>query len=270
VVLAHLIMAKTLYHAQNRSRSHSILATAQAVAIHMVRTQTSTGMAALTKCPLFDGMSAAGIDRVRQSVRFLDFEPQREIISVGDRSDGVSILLTGLARVTLYSPEGHTVGFRRLEAGDLFGEFAAIDGRPRSASVEAAEPCRVARLEAPLFWELMRQEPSFSGAVLWHLVELSRNLTERIYEFSTLAVNNRIHAELLRMARHGVVQSGRPWIDPAPTHAEMAAHISTHREAVSRELSRLMILGLIGKRGSAMVVKDMARLERMVRDAVGE
>lgn len=227
-------------------------------------------MTALGKTVYFDGVSAAGLAKVRLGARFLAVKPQQQIIVMGDKSDEVSILLGGLARVTLYSPDGRAVGFRRIEPGDLFGEFSAIDGRPRSASVEALEACQVARLPAPLFWQLMRQEPAFAGAVLWHLVELSRSLTERIYEFSTLAVNNRIHAELLRMVRHDLAQSGRPWIDPAPTHAEIAGRISTHREAVSRELSRLTNIGVIRKRGSALVVKDMARLERMVRDAVPE
>jgi CRP-like cAMP-binding protein len=227
-------------------------------------------MALLSRTVFFDGMSAAGRALVRKSARILDFPLGHEIIAAGEQSDDVSILLSGLARVTLYSPDGRSVGFRRIEPGDLFGEFAAIDGRPRSASVEAVEVCQVARLPSALFWQLMRQEPAFAGAVLWHLVELTRSLTERIYEFSTLAVNNRIHAELLRMVRHDLAQSGRSWIDPAPTHAEIAARISTHREAVSRELSRLTALGVIGKRGSALIVKDMARLERLVRDAVGE
>lgn len=236
----------------------------------MVRTKPSAGLPALLGTTYFKGVSAAAGALAGRRVHCLEFAPQRLIIAMGDRSDDVSILLHGLAQVTMHSPEGRAVGFRRIEPGDMFGEFAAIDGRTRSASVEAVEPCQVARLPADLFWQLMQQEPAFARAVLQSLVELSRSLTERIYEFSTLAVNNRLHAELLRMVRHDLAVSGRSWIDPAPTHAEIAARISTHREAVSRELSRLTGLGLIGKRGSALVVKDMARLERMVRDAVGE
>jgi len=236
----------------------------------MARTRQPASVATLAKTVFFEGVTASGLAQAGRDARFLAFAPESEVIAAGEQSDDVSILLAGHARVTLYSPDGRAVDFRRLDPGAMFGEFAAVDGRPRSASVEAIKACTVARLPAVLFWQLMRQEPAFAGAVLAHLVDLSRSLTERIFEFSTLAVNNRIHAELLRMVRHDLAGSGRPWIDPAPTHAEIAARISTHREAVSRELSRLTSLGVVGKRGSALLVKDLARLERMVRDAVAE
>ena len=52
-------------------------------------------------------------------------------------------------------------------------------------------------------------------AVLRDLVRNVRNLTKRVYEFSTLAVNNRIQAELLRLA--------------VLHHAKAKARVSTRR-----------------------------------------
>ncbi|MGI9402896.1 MAG: helix-turn-helix domain-containing protein [Hyphomicrobium sp.] len=97
-----------------------------------------------------------------------------------------------------------------------------------------------------------------------------RTLTTRVYEFSTLAVNNRIQAEVLRLA-HLVPREGKSArIVPAPTHAEIANRISTHREAVTRELNRLSRVGIIEKRGGELLVKDIDRLTTMVHEATGE
>jgi CRP/FNR family transcriptional regulator, cyclic AMP receptor protein len=55
-----------------------------------------------------------------------------------------------------------------------------------------------------------------------------------------------------------------------PPHAEIASRISTHREAVTRELSRLEDLGLIAREGRKLRVTDLARLTAMVEDATPE
>jgi CRP/FNR family cyclic AMP-dependent transcriptional regulator len=94
-----------------------------------------------------------------------------------------------------------------------------------------------------------------------------RTLNERVVEFSTIGVRNRIHAELLRLARAERVIEGTGRISPPPTHAEIASRISTHREAVTRELKQLENQSLLERTRGAFVIKDLAELERMVKDA---
>jgi hypothetical protein len=109
-----------------------------------------------------------------------------------------------------------------------------------------------------------RNHPSVMLAVLHHLTARIRELTERVFEFSTLAVRNRVHAELVRLAReHG--GGKQAVIRPAPTHSEMASRISTHREAVTRELSRLHELGIIAREGRALRVTTSAGSRRWLR-----
>jgi hypothetical protein len=57
---------------------------------------------------------------------------------------------------------------------------------------------------------------------------------------------------------------------PCPTHTEIAARVSTHREAVTRELTRLARIGLIEREKNALVVTDLERLAEMVHAASGE
>ena len=91
-----------------------------------------------------------------------------------------------------------------------------------------------------------------------------------VVEFSTLGVNNRIHAELLRLAREHTQDDNQAEISPVPKHLEMANRVSTHREAVTRELNNLEQNGLIERSKGVLRVKDVSQLERMVRDVIGE
>jgi CRP/FNR family cyclic AMP-dependent transcriptional regulator len=224
----------------------------------------------LRNVPLFAELSEETLAVLdRQGMR-MSFAKGQEIISRADPSRDVFILLSGHGRVTFFSASGKAVAFRRIEPGDLFGEFAAIDGQGRSATVEATRPATVLCLSWQLFWDLMQADRAFTAAVMRHLVGLLRSLTSRIVEFSTLGVKNRIHCELLRMAKAAVVDAGKSELNPAPTHSDLAARISTHREAVSRELSRLTKMGVIERKGRSILVKDLERLERMVEEAGGE
>jgi CRP-like cAMP-binding protein len=187
-----------------------------------------------------------------------------------DASDDVFFLLTGTARVTIRSVEGKAVTFRELAPGGMFGEYAAIDGRPRSASVEARTNCLVASIPAVAFRELLEKEPKVAKKLLEHFVSEIRELTTRVYEFSTLAVRYRIQAELLRLAGMSTRRGPAASIAPAPTHAEIASRTSTHREAVTRELNRLTKLGILEQRARVLWIKDLARLAALVHDAAGE
>jgi CRP/FNR family transcriptional regulator, cyclic AMP receptor protein len=224
----------------------------------------------LRNLPLLSALSDAGLSRLEKQSQRVTFTKGQEIVRRGDRSQEVFFLLSGQARVTFYSAGGKAVAFRRIDPGDVFGEFAAIDGEGRSATVEAARPSTALSMPYQLFWELTETDPGFTRAVMRHLVGLLRVLTARIVEFSTLGVRNRVHCELLRMAKKALEESGNTELSPAPTHSDLAARISTHREAVSRELSRLNRLGIIERKGRTITVKNMTQLERLVVEASGE
>lgn len=223
--------------------------------------------AAVRQIPLLAGISDQSLERIETGANWLAFQPREQILSSADQNDDVFFLISGTAQVALYAISGKAVYFRALKPGEFFGEFAAIDGKPRSAVVEAVSACQVVVMSSALFMELVRAEPAFAVNVLMHLTGLLRDLTGRVFEFSTLTVKNRIHAELLRRARVAMEDAGLPVISPAPVHAEIASCISTHREAVSREMSRLSSLGIVRRDGQALVILQMDRLERMVEDA---
>lgn len=236
----------------------------------MIKGNAQRGRVPLRQVPLLQTASKETLRRIEREAKQLSFRKGQEIIVRSDDMCDVFVLLSGLARVIVISASGKAVNFRRVDPGDIFGEFSAIDGKRRSASVEAVEPCTALCMPSNFFRELMEGDAAFMNTVLNHLVTLLRDMTSRIVEFSTLAVTNRIHSELLRMARTSVNGSGLYEISPVPTHSEIAGRISTHREAVSREISRLKQLGIIERRGRALIVKDFTRLERMVHDASGE
>jgi CRP/FNR family transcriptional regulator, cyclic AMP receptor protein len=216
------------------------------------------------------GLGTEARERLEKRCAWRRYRPGDPIVSYLDVSDDVFFIVEGEVRVTIYSVAGRAVSFRNLGSGEVFGEYPAIDGGPRSASVEAARSSLIASIPGTAFQELLQTEPKVAQALLPQLVTKIRALTNRVYEFSTLAVNNRIQAELLRLASLGTRQGKAAQIVPAPTHVEIASRVSTHREAVTRELNRLSRIGIIERKRGALLVKDVDRLAEMVHEATGE
>lgn len=185
------------------------------------------------------------------------------LIREADDSHDVFLMLDGTADVLAHSPEGKMVIYARVVPGDLVGMLAAIDGGARSASVVARDQGRTAWVSRRDFLSLMEM-PAFARPLHLHFVSRIRSLSERVYEFGTQLVRERLVRELLRQIPEG--HDGPHRLDPAPAHLELAARIATHREAVSREMSRLARMGLVARKGRALHLPSRAKLAATLED----
>ncbi len=208
-------------------------------------------------------------DRAALSARWFVRRYRRDetIIAHDESGRDVFFVLEGRARATLFSESGRTVAYRDIEPGDIFGELAAIDAQPRSATVAALDEMRAARLPEAAFREIVNTRPTFTWTLLEYLSAQVRRLTERVYEYSTLVLRKRLIRELLRLSEQSQKPDEPASISPAPTHFELAATISSHREAVSREMSALSKQKLIEKRGRRLVLLDVPALQKLASDA---
>jgi CRP-like cAMP-binding protein len=215
----------------------------------------------------FQNLLAADLEIVAGNCQWRRYIAGENVIEYHDTTTNVFFILQGELRVTYYSSLGHEVILCDLSAGEMFGELTAIDGRVRSALVVAKTDAIIASMSGSQFLHLIQTHPKICISVLNRLTAQVRRLTDRVYDYSTLPVSARIHVELLRLAKTPSPPSNMGVISPAPTHADIANTLSTHREAVTRELNKLRRAGLIAKQGHELCILDMAELRRMVQKA---
>jgi CRP-like cAMP-binding protein len=185
------------------------------------------------------------------------------IISEGSDTTGVYLIRSGSVQISLFSLHGREVILRKMGPDHIFGELAAIDRQARSANVIAVEDSVLAHMRGEQFVDFLGAVPQ---AGLWMsrlLVGRIRNLTSRAFELATLPVAGRVHSELLRLARETGISSDRLVIHPMPTHADLAARIGTHREAVTRELNLLAGEGILRQSGRKVEILSVARLHAL-------
>ncbi len=130
----------------------------------------------------FQDLRALGREESLEAGRFLWRE--------GDRGDEVVLLLDGTLDVVHEPPTGEEVVLRSLEPGAIVGEFAALDGRERSAAVRAVTPCRILRVPAPAFRKLVSTRHDVVLELFWQQVDRVRSLTGRVTQTHRAAITD--------------------------------------------------------------------------------
>lgn len=191
------------------------------------------------------------------------------LMAQGSAAADVYLIVRGKLQISMFSVNGRETILREMGPGRLVGEMSAISDVPRSASVTAAEDSVLAIMSGTAFRRFIRDVP---GAGYWMSVQLAsrvRNLTEKTTELATLPVSARLQSELLRIATEQGVEGDVCEIRNLPTHADLAARIGTHREAITRELSLLARDGIAKQSGRTLVIQSLTKLrsllERLMR-----
>jgi CRP/FNR family transcriptional regulator, cyclic AMP receptor protein len=135
----------------------------------------------------------------------------------------------------------------------------------------AIRPTVAASLPAAVFREILDTHPPVALSLLRRLAEVVRESTDRIMDLSTLGAHNRVYAELLREARDSDAKAfergaNQASIRPIPVHSDIAARVSTTRETVARVLGELARKGIVERDSDALVLRDVARLTKMIKE----
>ncbi|WP_460018981.1 Crp/Fnr family transcriptional regulator [Magnetospira thiophila] len=210
-------------------------------------------------------------EELERACSWRHYGPHEQILDRQSESQDVCFVVEGRVRVVNYSLTGREITLDDVVEGSHFGELAAIDGEPRSASVMALSKSLIAFLPRKAFIQLLERHPDVTLTLLRRLAWIIRTSTDRIMDLSTLGANNRVHAELLRQARLVAdEETGEAVLSPIPVHGDIASRVSTTRETVARVMNDLARQGIVERRKDSLVITDLLQLEDMVEQVRGD
>src|SRR5690242_15116664 len=102
----------------------------------------------LRRLELLAGLAPEKLDALARQCIWRNYEAGKRIISRNAQDRDVYFLVSGKVRITTYSHGGRQVTFRDIATGEIFGEVAALDEKPRTADVIALEAALIATLPA--------------------------------------------------------------------------------------------------------------------------
>jgi len=192
--------------------------------------------------PLLDKIAAVATVRA--------FPKRAIIVSEGDDTDSLYVLVSGKARVFVADDKGREVQLNQLGAGEYFGEVT-LDGGPRSASVMALEECRCAVVKRAELTAFLERAPELSLHIVRKLARRVRDLTDNVRSLALMDVYGRVARLLLELAEE---KDGKLVIDEALTHKDIASRVGASREMISRIFSDLAEGGYVRKEDGHLVI----------------
>ena len=224
----------------------------------------------LAKISIFRSLNDSVVANLDTQCSWRRFSKNEWILTYQDEGDDVFFIVSGLVQVRIQAISGRETLLREVAAGEYFGELAALDGGPRSSGVVAVTDTIIARMPAKVFRSVILCNPDLCDQLLRHFASQIRVLANRVNEYSTLDMRERLYAELLRLARPDRMDGNRGLITPPPLHADLAAKISTRREAVTRELKSMERSGLVERRRGGIVLADISNLRHLLDEELDE
>ena len=172
------------------------------------------------------------------------------IVSEGDRSDSMYVVLSGRVKVYLSDESGKELLLRELGPGEYFGDVV-LDDQPRSASVMTVEPSKFAVVNVGQFRRFLAENPDAAFEILRSCMQRIRDLTRTVGNLGLMDVYGRVAQLLMDLS---IEENGKRVIKTRLTQQDIASRVGCSREMISRILKDLRAGGYLTGEGENMVI----------------
>jgi CRP/FNR family cyclic AMP-dependent transcriptional regulator len=173
------------------------------------------------------------------------------IVSEGDATDSLYIILEGRVKAFVSDGEGNEMVLSTQGPGEYFGEMVLDEG-PRSASIVTLEPSRFLVVPKAEFRQFVLSNPTFALSLIDKLISRVRSLTASVKSLALMDVYGRVARLLLEMAEEK--GDGGYIIAQRLTQQDIASRIGASREMVSRILKDLSDGGYLTQSRTSIVL----------------
>lgn len=164
----------------------------------------------------------------------------------GDPTDHVLVLLSGWVRVYTTARDGTVILFGLSGPGHVIGDLAALQGWPRTATVDTLQDTEFAQFSHKGFLACLHDRPAVGVALLRQMAVRLRRSEEARIDFATMDVAQRVAALLVRLAdTHGSETPDGVVIGMPLTQQDIANNIGGSRRAVARALATFRDRGMV-------------------------
>ncbi len=192
-------------------------------------------MVPLDSCPLFRPLRPGELQLLRQAAKECSYTANQDIFKEGDTGDGVYVVKDGLVEISGLVGQNVRHVFSQINPGEIFGEMAVLENKPRSATAVARKPTTVYFIGRDAMLELVGSSPQLALGLL-------REISNRLREFNQQYIREALQTERLalvgRFARSIVHDLKNP-LNIISITAEMAGMEKSTPEL--RRLTRMRI-----------------------------
>jgi CRP/FNR family cyclic AMP-dependent transcriptional regulator len=220
------------------------------------------GRKLLEKSTLFGGLDEKARGEITAYAKPRSYAAGERICRLDDHGDSMMAIVVGTVRISLPAVKGREIILADLPPGELFGEIALLDGKPRSANATALTNCELMVLERRDVMPFLDRNPSVCIKLMEILCSRIRRSDERMSDIAFFDLPARLAKTLLHYptTRPGVVKLSL-------SQSELAAMAGGTRESVNRCLREWQRHGILELKDRWTIIRKPEVLRELLESA---
>ena len=239
---------------------HQSLAAWRWVAAPLAGDRSLRGLAALKR------LKPEQREALERCLEVREYRRGELVYQSGEEARSLYVVLAGVARLSIASPNGRRVLLNLLPSGEIFGHSALVEaGHPRVFEAAAYTNLRAGRVSADDFLEALAGDRAREvGEVISFVTERWITLVVRLARFLAQDLRARVASSLIEAARGFGVQDARGHVLSLRITQDALADLSAGSlRKVNAVLRRFEVEGLIGKEEGRIVLLQLGALEEL-------
>jgi signal transduction histidine kinase len=195
-------------------------------------------MVSLESNKLFCDLGPADLEKLRAVTREMSFAPSQVIFKEGDAGDGIFFVKDGVVQISAVAGYGDSKVLSRIPPGELFGEMAVLDNKPRSATATAEESTTVYFITRTDMEMLLDRTPRLAGALAKEIIRRFRQFNREVLDSERLALVGRFASSIVHDLKNPLNIIGiSADMAAMPTATPESRHASTVR--IRKQVERI-------------------------------
>src|SRR3984893_7600356 len=231
----------------------------------MIRMEADKETSYLKQVSLFANLAEEDIHELMTAAKRRAFRSGEVIFHRDDPGQVLYMIKEGKVKICIISPDGQEISLAVFGKGECFGEFALLDGLPRSADAIALEKVECYTLQRSDFHNAIMKNPKIAISVLEALTKRLRNTDNMVEDLIFLDVYGRVAKKLLELAdAHGVKTDDGVRIEVRLTQQELASMVGASRESVNKVMGYFTERDFISTDKHRITLHRIADLKRRI------
>lgn len=214
---------------------------------------------------LLGKLSPNEIDALLRYSRVERYPAGEEIFAKGSPGNSMMIVLRGSVRISSISLTGKEIVLNIINAGQIVGEIATLDGGERSGDAVAMTDCELLVLNRRDFMPFLENHADICLMLIKILCQRLRQTSEQVEDLQFRHLEGRIAKALLHLSE----RSGSSGVDGRVlelhmSQSELANIVGSSRESVNKQLQAWHKAGFIDLAKGSIVIRDPAALQQLI------
>ena len=210
--------------------------------------------------PLFRDLESDALDQLCRYARKRTFKRGATIFAKGDPGQSLFFIISGTVKIGVSSADGRGAIFNMVDAGEMFGEIAVLDGLARTADAIANSNCELFVIDRRDFLTLLASQPVLATKLIELLCVRLRWISDHVEQVIFPELSGKLAKALMRLI-------DRPGAAPdkkiAITQQEIGEMLGMSRESVNKQLHEWAERNLVRLQRGSITVIDVESLKVM-------